>query len=95
MSPDQKHLTVESLVVNDSIAVGRGHFNPFYYHNNLIDTDWGMEFTIWLYFDKDLKINRQIDWIEYDSYTLEATIKRCRVHGFKKIPDWLDLSKKK
>ena len=67
--------------------------NPFYYDGNLIDTDWGMEFTIWLYFDKDLKIQKQIDWFEYDSYTLESMIARCREHGFEATPDWLDLSK--
>jgi len=94
LTPDQKHMTVESLIANDSVAVAHGHFNPFYYYNNLIDTEWGMEFTIWLYFDENLKIKKQIDWIEYDSSTLESVIKRCRENGHEAIPDWLDLSKK-
>ncbi|MDF1698588.1 MAG: hypothetical protein P1U56_22240, partial [Saprospiraceae bacterium] len=31
LSPDQEHLTLTSLVVNDSIAVAQGRVNPFYY----------------------------------------------------------------
>ena len=52
-----------------------------------------MEFTIWLYFDDRLKIKKQVDWIEYDSYTLESTIQRCREFGHEKTPEWLDLSR--
>jgi len=95
LSPDQEHLTIMSLVVNDSIAVARGRVNPFYYDGNLIDTDWGMEFTIWLFFDESLKIKKQIDWFEYDSFTLENMIQRCRANGFEATPEWLDLSRKK
>lgn len=92
--PEQEHLAVESLIVEGQTAVARGHLNPFYYDDTLIDVDWGMEFTIWLYFDENLKIVEQRDWFEYDSYTLESVIKRCRENGFEAIPDWLDLSKK-
>lgn len=92
LSAEQEHLDVEVLVVDNNMAVARGHLNPFYYDGNLIDTDWGMEFTIWLYFDDKLNIIRQIDWFEYDSYTLESTIERCRKNGFKTVPEWLDLS---
>lgn len=95
LSDDQAHLELSSLVVDDSTAVGRGHFNPFRYNGELIKADWGMEFTIWLYFDDDLKIKKQIDWIEYDGYTLENTIQRCRQYGHEKTPDWLDLSSPK
>ncbi len=94
LSPDQKHLVLESLVVNDSIAVGRGHLNPFYYNEVLINTDWGMAFTIWLYFDENLKITKQLDWFEYDPAVLENVVKRCREKGFEATPDWLDLSRK-
>lgn len=94
LSPEQDHLTIYSLVANDTIAVARGQVNPFYYGGALIDTDWGMEFTIWLFFDKNLKIIKQIDWFEYDSNTLEGMIKRCRENGFEAIPEWLDLSRK-
>ncbi|MDH3648247.1 MAG: hypothetical protein OEQ53_01105 [Saprospiraceae bacterium] len=92
LSPDQEHLTVHSLVVNDSIAVGKGHVNPFYYDGVLLDIDWGMEFTIWLHFDQDLKIMKQIDWFEYDPTVLQSMIERCKENGFEQTPDWLDLS---
>ncbi len=94
MFPDQKHLQLQSLVVEGNTAVGKGNINPFYYDGALVDTEWGMEFTIWLRFDENLKIIEQIDWIEYDPFTLENTIKRCRENGFEAIPDWLDLSEK-
>ncbi|GAB4241873.1 MAG: hypothetical protein Tsb0034_19150 [Ekhidna sp.] len=93
LTPDQKHLSVETLVANDSVAVARGRVNPFYYYDALIDNEWGMEFTFWIYFDEDLKIIKQVDWLEYDDYTLENMIKRCRENGFEAIPEWLDLSK--
>jgi hypothetical protein len=93
LTPDQDHLTLESLVVNDSLAVGRGHFNPFYYGGQMMKNKWGMEFTIWLYFDKNQKIIHQIDWIEYDASVLQNVIERCRRQGHQKTPDWLDLSR--
>ncbi|MCB0548597.1 MAG: nuclear transport factor 2 family protein [Phaeodactylibacter sp.] len=64
MSPDQAHLELESLVANDSIAVGRGHFNPFYWHGKLQEWD-DASFTIWLYFDQQGKIYKQYDFITY------------------------------
>lgn len=94
MSPEQKHLSLQALVVEGNTVAGRGHFNPFYYDKTLINPEWGMEFTIWLRFDENLRIIEQIDWIEYDPITLESTIKRCKENGFEAIPDWLDLSKK-
>lgn len=92
LTPNQEHLSIESLVVNDSIAVARGHLNPFYYHGELIDEEWGMEFTIWLYFDENLKIKRQIDWMEYAPEVYESVIKRIREKGMHDVPEWLDLS---
>ena len=93
LSPDQKHLELESLVVEGHTAVGSGHLNPFYYDGNLIDTDWGMAFTIWLTFNEELKIIAQRDWFEYDPYTLESTVQRCRENGFEATPEWLDLTR--
>ncbi len=94
MYPEQKHLNLQSLVVEGNTVAGKGHLNPFYYDGALVNTEWGMEFTIWLRFDENLKIIEQIDWMEYDAVTLENTIKRCREKGVESIPDWLDLSKK-
>ena len=95
MFPEQKHLDLNSLVVEGNTAAAKGNVNPFYYDGALIDTEWGMEFTIWLRFDEDLKIIEQIDWIEYDPGVLENTIKRCKENGFEVIPEWLDLSREK
>ena len=93
MFPGQKHLTLQSLVVEGNTVAGKGHINPFYYDGVLVNSDWGMEFTIWLRFDDNLKIIEQIDWMEYDPGTLESTIKRCRENGFESTPEWLDLSR--
>ena len=41
LSPGQDHLSVESLVVNDSMVVARGHLNPFFYDDELINTRLG------------------------------------------------------
>jgi len=94
MYPEQKHLNLQSLVVEGNTVAARGHLNPFYYGGTLVNSEWGMEFTIWLRFDENLKIIEQIDWMEYDPITLENTIKRCREKGLDAIPDWLDLSRK-
>jgi hypothetical protein len=94
MYPEQKHLNLQSLVVEGNTVAGKGHLNPFYYDGALINTAWGMEFTIWLRFDENLKIIEQIDWMEYDPATLENTVKRCRENGHEAIPVWLDLSRK-
>lgn len=93
LSPEQEHLAIESLVVEDSTAVVRGHLNPFYYYGELIDSDWGMEFTIWLYFDENLRIKKQVDWFEYDPTVIESVLTRYKTQGVEKIPDWLDLSR--
>ncbi|MCB0629229.1 MAG: hypothetical protein R2824_32135 [Saprospiraceae bacterium] len=93
MSPDQDHLSVETLVANDSVAVARGHLNPFYYYDELVDVDWGMDFTIWLYFDDALMIRKQVDWFEYDPAVLEGVVKHYREKGAGVLPDWLKLSR--
>ena len=95
LSPEQDHLILESLVANDSVAVGKVSFQPFYYYGKKIEPEWGMAGTIWLYFDRNLKIRKQIDWIEYDKEVLESVVKRCRENGHEALPEWLDLSREK
>lgn len=90
--PDQPHLDIESLLVDDKTAVARGRVNPFNWHGERVDVDWGMEFTIWLYFDDDLKIRRQIDWMEYDPSVLEEVLRHYHENGVDALPGWLDLS---
>lgn len=63
MSPAQKHLELQDIVTQDSLVVARGHFNPFYWHGE--KQEWSGGFTIWLYFDKNLKIRHQVDYIQY------------------------------
>lgn len=58
-------LVLEDLALTDSSAVGRGHFNPFYYAGVLYDDKEHARFTMWLYFDKEGKITKHIDFIEY------------------------------
>ncbi len=91
--PEQKHLNIHNLVANDSVAVAQGVLNPFYYYGKRVDTDWGMNFTIWLYFDKGLKIYKQIDWFEYNPTVMQSVLDRYHKEGVDKIPDWLDLSR--
>lgn len=93
LSPDQEHLAIESIVVEDSTAVARGHLNPFYYYGELVDSDWGMEFTIWLYFDQNKKIKRQVDWFEYGPEVLESVLARYKKQGVDQLPDWLNLDR--
>ncbi len=93
LTPDQKHVEIDALVVNDSMAIGYGHLNPFYYYDKLIEEKWGMKVNFILYFDKNLKIKKQIDWIEYHDDVMESVIKRYRKQGIEKLPDWLDLTK--
>ncbi len=93
LAPDQEHLTLYSLVANDSVAVARGRVNPFYYYDQMVDSEWGMEFTIWLYFDKNLKIVKQVDWMEYDPVALQSVLDRVEKNGHEATPDWLDLSR--
>ncbi len=78
LSPEQQHLELADLVVSGNIAVGRGHFNPFLWQDQLQAWKWGSEFTIWLYFDEQLKIKRQIDFIEYPDDILEDVIRGYR-----------------
>ena len=93
LSPEQQHLSIEHLVANDSTAMAYGHLNPFYWYGNLVDLDWGMQFTIILHFDEDLKIKKQVDWMEYDDKTQESVIKRYREVGVDDPPAWLNLER--
>ena len=93
LTPEQKHVEIDALVVNDSMAIGYGHLNPFYYYDQLIEEKWGMKVNFILYFDDDLKIKKQVDWIEYHDDVLESVINRYRSQGIEKLPDWLDLSR--
>ena len=74
--PEQKHLEIEHIVVNDSTAVVHGHVNPFYWKGQLFEMEWGAKFTIWLFFNEDMKIAKQIDWFEYSGDVLVSVGER-------------------
>lgn len=92
LSPEQAILEVHQLLVNDSVAIASVHFNPFYWYGQKIESPWGMEAVFELHFDENLKIKKQIDWIEYAPETLQAMLDRIALQGHEKKPDWLDLS---
>ena len=71
-----KTLVLQELVVDENIAVGRGYFTPFYWNDKLWEMEWEATFTMWLFYDDDLKIRRQIDWIEYSGDVLQSIGKR-------------------
>ncbi|MEM7574328.1 MAG: hypothetical protein AAF433_15590 [Bacteroidota bacterium] len=93
LTPEQEHLTLTSLAVDSNLVVGCGRINPFYYDGHLIESEWGMDFSIWLYFDENLKIMEQHDWMEYDPFALQSVIDRCQEFGHEATPQWLDLSR--
>lgn len=65
--PDFPHtLVLQNLTVNDSTAIGSGYFTPFYYGGRLLSNDHHWRFTMELTFDKQGKIKRHKDFIEYD-----------------------------
>jgi hypothetical protein len=66
--------------------VAKGYFNPFIWYGQRVEPIWGMEATFWLFFDENLKIAKQIDWIEYDPQVLESVIERVRTQGVEVPP---------
>lgn len=73
---------LDDLVVDDSTAVARGLFYPFYWQDTLFSMEWDPTFTIWLWFDDSLKIRRQIDWIEYSGDVLMSVGKRLEAGDY-------------
>lgn len=81
--PDHPEIfRLDDLVVNDSMAVGRGVFFPFYWQDTLFSMEWDPTFTIWLWFDDSMKINRQIDWVEYSGNVLKSVGERLETGDY-------------
>ena len=57
-----KMFKVNEIIVNDSMAIVNGHFNTYTYNGF---TFAPMKFTTYLYFDKNNKIKKQVDWFNY------------------------------
>ncbi|MDR2121679.1 MAG: hypothetical protein LBP34_01005 [Flavobacteriaceae bacterium] len=64
-------VTVKEILANDSVVAVSGKYNPYYYNGNLINE---MKFTAWLYFDKEGKIKKQIEWMQYSIDDLQYII---------------------
>jgi hypothetical protein len=62
--PEIGHLKLDHITTNDSVAIGFGHFTPYYWKGILYAQD-APAFTIILEFDENMKIERQVDYIEY------------------------------
>lgn len=75
---EQEHLKVEELLVEGQVVIARGQLQSFYYQEELIDLSKGCHFAIWLYFDENGKIIKQIDWFEYWPEAWESVARRMR-----------------
>ncbi|CVK16819.1 MAG: hypothetical protein J6581_02550 [Apibacter sp.] len=64
-------ITIKEIVSNDSIVAVSGQYNPYYYNDKLVPE---MKFTSWLYFDRDGKIKKQIEWMQYTMNDLKDII---------------------
>jgi predicted ester cyclase len=76
MSPDQQHFVVEHMVADSNVVATRGQIQPFYFEGNFIPLTHKASFTLWLWFDENGKIIRQIDWIEYPASVLKSVAAR-------------------
>ncbi|MCT6869763.1 hypothetical protein [Apibacter sp.] len=64
-------IIINEIVSNDSIVAVSGRYNPYYYNEKLIPE---MNFTSWIYFDKEGKIKKQIEWMQYTLNDLKDII---------------------
>ena len=63
VDPQGPALVLHDLVVEDRRAVARGRFTPFHWGDAV--NDWPGEFTIWLSFNTEGRIEEQRDLIPY------------------------------
>ncbi len=65
-------LVLEDLVVQGNLTIGTGYFTPFNYQGFTYAEDEPMRFAIWLTWNDDGKIIKQVDWIDYPDELLQA-----------------------
>ena len=63
---------LEDLLVQGNLAIGSGYFTPFNYHGFTYAEEEPMRFTIWLTWNDQGKIIKQVDWIDYPGELLQA-----------------------
>ena len=59
---NNKVVKVNEIISNDSVVIVNGQFNSYTYNGFEFSP---MKFTTYLYFDKDYKIKKQVDWYNY------------------------------
>lgn len=69
VNASDKTFELEDIVIQDHKAVIRGKFTPFYWKEKL--QDWNSSFVIVLYFNEDLRIIQQYDYIKYPTDILK------------------------
>ncbi len=65
-------LVLEDLLVQGNLTIGSGYFTPFKYQGFTYAEKEPMRFTIWLTWNDDGKIIKQVDWIDYPDELLQA-----------------------
>lgn len=65
-------LVLEELIIEGDLAIGRGYFTPFRYYGSTFGDLEPMRFVIWLTWNKEGKIVRQVDWIDYPAALIQA-----------------------
>lgn len=59
---NNKAVTVKEIISNDSVVVVNGEYNKYTYNGFQYSP---MRFTTYLYFDKNYKIIKQVDWYNF------------------------------
>lgn len=79
LTPETPTLVVEELLVNDSMAIGKGYFPDFKWHGELMQ--WADEFVICLYYDDSFKIKKQVDFVYYPDALIKDTKEYLKENG--------------
>ena len=74
-------LVLEELALTDSSSIGRGYFTPFYYGGVLMSSEHHWRFNMTLTFNKEGKIKRHIDFIEYPPIYLKSAAESLLKEG--------------
>lgn len=73
-------VSIKNILANDSVVAVSGQYNPYYYNGNLIPET---PFTSWFYLNKEGKIEKQVEWIQYSLKDLQEMINfktNARIH---------------
>jgi hypothetical protein len=65
-------LVLDELLVQGRLTIGRGYFTPFKYQGFTYGDSEPMRFAIWLTWNREGKIVKQVDWIDYPAELIQA-----------------------